>query len=177
MSKESHGYWRSLAAIAASIALLGLHSHRVAAQPWPSTQAMVFVTVPPYLEVILENKEVHFSEDEVLGGIVTGDSIAVQRDEAIRLRTRTNVPFVLLISAGTDVLVGSNGSTIPVNRLHWRAGEAGWTSLSTTPVTVRVFLSPGSEQISLDLLLVLEITDAPGLYEGEILFTLQQTAV
>lgn len=164
-----------LATIALGIALLGTHSLRVDAQLLASAEVIVRVTVPPYFEIVLENENVHFTEDDILGGVISDDTITVQRDEAIQLRTKANVPFALLISAASDLLSGPNGN-IPMNRLQWHAG-GDWTPLSTEPQLMREFYTPGSEQIAIALRLVLEITDPTGVYEGAVFFTLQESAV
>lgn len=142
------------------------------AQRLASTEITVYITVPPVLLVESESEQITFTADEIQAAGLVDGRIIVEKGRAIRLTTAANVPYSLWISTDADVLRGPNG-TIPVSRLQWRTEDGPWLPLAPEMQLVRETIDPARHEIEVDLRLVLEITDPPGDYEGEVVFTLQ----
>lgn len=152
--------------------LLGPMTALAQVNPLANAQITVLIMVPPILRVETESNEIVFTAQEVRDGEQADGSFVVEKEQAIRLTTTANVPHSLWVSASSDVFIGENG-TIPSNRLHWRWARGNWWPLSTELQLVRESMIPSRNLLDMDLRLVLEITDPPGSYDGEILFTLQ----
>lgn len=142
------------------------------AQSNTQAEIVVRISVPPVLYIAALPSEVTFTADQVVAGRQENGGFIVEKGQAITLIITGNVPHSLWVSTETASWTGANG-TIPVSRLHWRVVDRDWMPLSTEMRLVRETAASIRDTISLDLRLSLEMTDPPGAYAGDIVFTLQ----
>jgi len=132
----------------------------------------VRVRIPAIYSMEVDTEEIVFTQADILNAQTVDGKIIVEKLQASTITLVANIVYSIGISAGTANFAGPDGS-IPVSRLQWRIPGGEWVPLDAS---YRLLLEEGTgmESLTLDFRLVLEPTDPPGDYVGEIVYTLMR---
>ncbi len=131
--------------------------------------------VPPLYYIEIDAKQIVFSAEDFLTATVSGEEqIIIIKPAVHQIRTASNVPYGIWISTDKEYLSNGPGK-IPFTRLEWSLDGKSWYQLSQIPQLMIKKPFNGIDLFYLNLRLRLNPFEIdPGIYSGEILYTVSQ---
>ena len=163
------------------LGLLVVLAGAVNAQVLDTATIQVVLNIPQSLWVSVSVSELVFEEedfDTTREAVLLEEGILAHKRGAVRVVVGGNVGHALFVSSLEDAFAGPNGARLPSSQMGYRMTTANdgarWYELQTKTNTREAFferLTAGRTVFDMDYRLLTTWQDAPGTYEGTIVYT------
>ncbi|NMB10925.1 MAG: hypothetical protein GX977_01425 [Firmicutes bacterium] len=153
----------------------------VSGQTLDTATLQVILNIPQNLWVRVSVSELVFEEkdfDTTKDAIMLEEGILATKRAAVQVVVAGNVGHALFISSLEDAFQGPNEATLPSSQMDYRmtasSDDGQWHQLGPRSYTGEAFFqtaTAGRKTFNMDFRLLATWLDAPGTYEGTIIYT------